>query len=83
MLRRVLRRAGRQVSRQPPPPPAGGAAEQPRPRPRLRGPVGVASPLSVCRSDVSRLEEELRSLVAALLDDFLEPERNKLTRRHL
>lgn len=34
-------------------------------------------------SDVSSLEEELRSFMAALLDEFLEPERNKLTRRHL
>uniref|UniRef100_H3D0W1 Phosphoglucomutase 2-like 1 n=1 Tax=Tetraodon nigroviridis TaxID=99883 RepID=H3D0W1_TETNG len=34
-------------------------------------------------SDVTRLEEELRRFVAALLDEFLEPEKNKLTRRHL
>uniref|UniRef100_A0A674N272 Phosphoglucomutase 2-like 1 n=1 Tax=Takifugu rubripes TaxID=31033 RepID=A0A674N272_TAKRU len=34
-------------------------------------------------SDVSRLEEELQSFMAALLDEFLEPERNNLTRRHI
>uniref|UniRef100_UPI0037E8EDB7 glucose 1,6-bisphosphate synthase n=1 Tax=Semicossyphus pulcher TaxID=241346 RepID=UPI0037E8EDB7 len=32
-------------------------------------------------SEVSRLEEELRKITAALLDDFLEPERNNLIRR--
>ncbi|XP_034540805.1 glucose 1,6-bisphosphate synthase-like [Notolabrus celidotus] len=31
-------------------------------------------------SEVSRLEEELRKVTAALLDDFLEPERNNLIR---
>ncbi|XP_026226328.1 glucose 1,6-bisphosphate synthase isoform X1 [Anabas testudineus] len=33
------------------------------------------------KSDVSSLEEELRKITTALLDDFLEPERNNLIRR--
>nr|XP_046244129.1 glucose 1,6-bisphosphate synthase [Scatophagus argus] len=32
-------------------------------------------------SEVSRLEEELRKITAALLDEFLEPEKNNLIRR--
>lgn len=35
----------------------------------------------LCFSDVSSLEEELRKITTALLDDFLEPERNNLIRR--
>ncbi|XP_076590755.1 glucose 1,6-bisphosphate synthase [Chaetodon auriga] len=34
-------------------------------------------------SEVSRLEEELRKVTAAVLDEFLEPERNNLIRRCL
>lgn len=36
---------------------------------------------SVCRSDISRLEAELQKVTDALLDDFLEPDKNQLTRR--
>lgn len=54
---------------------------------RLRPPhaVGVASPasLSLCCSDVSGLEAELGRITAALLDEFLEPERNNLIRRRI
>ncbi|XP_029026198.1 glucose 1,6-bisphosphate synthase isoform X2 [Betta splendens] len=35
------------------------------------------------KSDVTSLEEELRKITTALLDDFLEPERNHLIRRCL
>ncbi len=45
-----------------------------------RGPSDIIT-LSLCRSEVSRLEEELRKITAALLDEFLEPERNNLIRR--
>lgn len=70
MLRRVLRRAGTQVS---------GRVGMPSCVPEGAWPHR----LSLSRSDVSRLEEELRRVTAALMDDFLEPEKNKLIRRHL
>lgn len=37
--------------------------------------------ISLSRSDVSTLEAELQRITAALLDEFLEPERNNLIRR--
>lgn len=37
----------------------------------------------LCCSDVSSLEEELRKITAALLEEFLEPERNGLIRRRM
>lgn len=36
---------------------------------------------SLCHSDVSALEEELQRVTAALLDEFLEPQKNKLIGR--
>lgn len=41
----------------------------------------MTSPSSCCCSDVSCLEAELRKVTAALLEEFLEPERNNLIRR--
>lgn len=37
--------------------------------------------LSLSCSDVSRLEEELQKVTGALLDEFLEPDKNHLIRR--
>lgn len=37
--------------------------------------------ISLSHSDVSTLETELQRITAALLDEFLEPEKNNLIRR--
>ncbi|PWA26176.1 hypothetical protein CCH79_00019771 [Gambusia affinis] len=43
--------------------------------------LGDITDVSLSRSDVSQLEDELRKVTDALLDEFLEPDKNHLIRR--